>query len=223
MHNKAFVPMELLDIEPVRTKKITDQQRALLCLKSSLEPADYLDSVNDVRNSADQQRFEQDPFVKAWRLNVDINMLEASGRVIPGPRVIYQKTAQMTHQQGGSASVCNNTRNRFYEPTHFPPIWALINLSSSLDRNACEQFYQELSRVAVDRGINCPEPEIYEEYDAQHHSLAEIIAALKSMMRMNSDCKFFIVILPDSDSIRDRTYGEVKKLVSEIASWKNST
>ncbi|CAF4843855.1 unnamed protein product, partial [Rotaria sp. Silwood2] len=38
MLSGSYLPMELVDVEPVRVKKITDEQRALLCKYSSIAP-----------------------------------------------------------------------------------------------------------------------------------------------------------------------------------------
>lgn len=212
MRNDSFVPMEFLEIEPVRTKRITDEQRALLCLKSSLEPPDYLRSVAAIRNNPEQQRFEDDPFVQASRLTVGQKMLRTTGRVIPAPTA---ERGRWQQQRSASSRSGNNTGSSFYKPAHFPSVWAMINLSSSMNCSACEEFYVQLRDVANSRGIDCPEPEIYEEYDAESPSITEIINALRAMMRANPDCKFFIVILPDSNELRDQVYGELKKLVRD--------
>ncbi|UJR09388.1 hypothetical protein I4U23_013631 [Adineta vaga] len=211
MKKQSYVPMEILDTVPVRVKRITDEQRASLCLNSSLLPVDYAKCITDVRHSSTKQCFHDDPFIKAWQLDVGTRMLTIPARVLPGPNVSYTTIGNTSYQQRTSSSVWNNTRDQFYQPTEFPSIWAMINLSS-LYQNDCESFYNELSKVAADRGINCPPPVIFEEYNMQQHSIADMIKKLNTMMTKNIDCKFFIVLLPDNDNIRDRIYGELKKL-----------
>jgi hypothetical protein len=205
--------MEFVDVEPVRIKKITDEQRAMLGLKSSLNPPAYCQSIQEVRSNPKQQCFEQDPFISAWNLNVDIRQLTVPARVLSMPDIIYTDRHRVTHTNCSPPGVWNSTTTQFHHPTPFPSVWAMINLSSSLNRESCEAFYNELSSVADQLGISCPPPVIYEEYKVQAHSINRMIVALKEMMEHNDDCKFFIVILPEDTSIVDRIYGEVKKLV----------
>jgi len=211
MHNGAFVPMEFVDVEPVKVKKITDEQRAALCLKSSLQPSDCYQSIKEVRQNPKQQCFEQDPFIAAWTLNVDVHMLKVPARILPMPDIICNEKYQVTHEGCRPLGVWNNTKTPFYKPTSFPSAWGMINLSSLLNREACKAFYKELSDVAADRGIQCPEPVIYEEYKVRDYSSKQIIDPIKRIMEQNADCKFFIVILPEDNSIRDRIYGDIKE------------
>ena len=60
IHNYAFVPMEIVDIEPLKVKKITDEQRALLCKYSSLKPIARRQAIEQVRQNPNQQHFEED-------------------------------------------------------------------------------------------------------------------------------------------------------------------
>jgi hypothetical protein len=214
--NGSFIPIEIVYVEPIRATKITDEQRAMLCLKSSLPPPDCYQSITEIRQNPNQQRFEDDPFVAAWNFNVTKDMLTIPARVIPMPDVICNKECKVTHKQGTKRGVWNHSKTKFYKPTDFPLVWALINLSSSMDREACKAFYDELSHVASERGIKCPAPVIYEQYDVQTYSNTDkqiIIDKLREMMEQNADCKFFIVILPKDKAIRDPIYGDIKELV----------
>ncbi len=205
--------MEVIEVEPVKVTKITDEQRAMLCLKSSLQPSDCYHSIEEVRRKTEQQSFEEDPFIAAWNLKVETNMLRVPARILPMPDIICNDQHRVTDQQCVLRGVWNNTKTQFYTPTKFPSVWALINLSSSLDRAACKAFYDELSHVAAERGIQCPEPVIYEEYDVRTYSIQQITRALKQMMAENGNCKFFIVILPEDNPVRDQIYAKIKELV----------
>ncbi|CAF1537908.1 unnamed protein product [Rotaria sp. Silwood1] len=211
MHNKSFVPMEFVDVQPIKVKKITDEQRALLSLKSSMMASDYHQSIKEIRQNPKQQCFEQDPFVIEGNLNVDVNMLRVPARILPMPEIIYTDKFHINNEQCRSPGVWSNTKTQFYHPTKFPPVWALINLSS-LNKELCEAFYKQLSDVAADRGITCSIPVLYEEYNVQPDSISQMSASLKDMMEKNDDCKFFIVILPENIDIRDRIYGDLKTL-----------
>jgi hypothetical protein len=204
--------MELVDVEPVRVKKITDEQRTRLCIYSSIKPPLYYKSISDIRRNPQQQCFEEDPFVAAWNLNVDIKMLTVPARVLPMPEIVYTPHYRVTSKGIRDLGTWEIKSTQFYKPTDFPPVWAMINLTS-LDRQLCQEFYYELSTIARHRGITCPPPEIYEERDADHHSIEEIVAVLKEMMGKNDDCKFFLVILPTSRISSTRIYGQLKKLV----------
>jgi hypothetical protein len=213
MRSGSFLPMEFVDTEPMNVKKITDEQRALLCLKSSLQPSDYRHSINEIRQNPKQQCFEKDPFIKAWKLNVDIHMLIIPARILPMPDIIYHDQYRVNGRQTPKKGIWDCGSTRFYQPTKFPSVWSLINLSSTLDRKGCEVFYEKLNNVAAPRGINCPPPAIYEEYCLQSNSIENLLITLENTMAKNDDCKFFIVILPEDDRIRDRIYGDLKKLV----------
>jgi hypothetical protein len=207
--------MELVDIEPVRMKKVTDEQRALLCRYSSMKPPLYCKAINQIRANREQQSFEQDPFVAAWNLNVDAEMISAPARVLPMPDIVYDKQYQVKSKNVRDLGTWELTRStKFHKPTIFPKVWAMINLSS-LDRDACVEFYHELSIIAEQRGIDCPPPEIYEEKKAEYYSVNRIVIELEEMMNRNEDCQFILVILPKSLENKTRIYGHLKKLVKE--------
>jgi hypothetical protein len=212
VQKELFVPMELVDVVPVKVTKITHEQQALLCLNSSLKPSDYYDSIKEVRQNPKQQCFEQDPFITAWNLNVSVNMLTVDARILPMPNVIYSNRYRITSGQVRTSGVWNCSKTQFHKPINFPSVWALINISS-LDRDACEEFFHQLNNVAADRGIHCPAPVIYREYNVRTYSIRQIIDAIKEMMEQNDDCKFFLVILPKDGNIRDQIYTDLKKLV----------
>ena len=212
MRNGSYLPMELVDVEPVRIKKITEEQRALVCRYSSIKPLQYCKSINDIRRNPQQQYFEEDPFVAAWNLKIDIKMLTLPARVLPMPEIIYTPHYRINSSGIRDLGAWEIKSTQFYKPTDFPRVWAMINLTS-LDRQLCQEFYYELSTIARHRGITCPPPEIYEALDADHHSAEQIMTILSEMMRKNNDCKFFLVILPMSRINSTRIYGQLKKLV----------
>lgn len=213
MHNGAFVPMEFVDIKPVKFKRLTDEQRALLCLKSSMNTIQYYESVQEIRQNPTQQSFEDDPFISSWNFNIDINMIKINSRILPPPNVNYTNGYRVSRDQHRLLGVWSNTRTQFYRPTQFPSVWALIDLSSSMTEESYKIFYAELSKVAADRGIYCHEPVLRYKYCPENYSITHIITELKDMMTKNRACRFFIVILPENVNIQDQIYGEIKKLV----------
>jgi eukaryotic translation initiation factor 2C len=210
--NGSFIPMELVDVEPARVKKITDEQRALLCRYSTIAPPMYCKSITQIRDNPKQQCFEQDPFIKAWNLNVDIEMLVVPARVLPMPEIVYTNQYRVTLAGIRDVGKWELKQTRFYKPADFPTVWAMINLSS-IDQEACKEFYYEISNVAQQRGIDCHPPDIYEERNADDYSTDQIVSILKEMMNKNEDCRFFLVILPSNIRTRTQAYKTVKKLV----------
>jgi hypothetical protein len=204
--------MELVDVEPVRMKKITDEQRDIVCRQSTMKPPEYYKSIEQIRHNPKQQCFEEDPFVAAWKINVDVQMVTIPARILPMPEIFYTDQYRVIPKQVRELGAWELMPTRFFKPTDFPAVWAMINLSS-LTQQACEEFYYELSYVAKTRGIIYPPPEIYEEYDVQRNSTENIIGVLKNMMNKNQDCKFFLVILPKDSAIRKQAYINLKKQV----------
>jgi len=216
MRNGSYLPMELVDVEPVRMKKITDEQRALVCRYSTTAPDKYCKSIEQIRQNPEQQCFEQDPFVRAWNLNVDINMLTLPARALPMPEIVYNNQYRVDPQGVRDVGTWELKPTQFYKPSNFPDIWAMINLSS-IDRRACEEFYDELSIAAEQRGMKCPPPEIYEELNAEQHSIENIVTALRDIMDRNGDCKFFVVILPIKNIRSNKeAYRNLKKMVNKL-------
>lgn len=213
MQNRSFIPMELVDIEPAKVKRITDEQRALLCRYSSIASHIYRKSVQQIRNNPEQQCFEQDPFVMAWNLNIGVEMLTIPARVLPMPEIVYTKQFRINAGSVRDMGAWELKRTRFHKPTDFPKVWGIINLSS-LSEEACQEFYYELSSIANDRGITCPAPVIYEKYNAALYSIDQIMTVLKRTMSQNVDCGFFLVILPGDALNRDLIYKHFKKLVT---------
>jgi hypothetical protein len=209
--------MELVDVEPVRTKKVTDEQRALLCRYSSMKPSVYCKAINQIRTNPEQQSFEQDPFVAAWNLNVDVEMITVPARVLPMPDIVYDKQYQVKANNVRDLGTWDLTKfTQFHKPTIFPKVWAMINLSI-LSRDACIEFYNGLRVVADQRGIKCPLPDIYEEKNARDYPPNQIVAELEEMMNRNEDCRFFIVILPLKTTRESKqAYRNVKKLVNYL-------
>jgi len=212
--------MELVDVEPARVKNITDEQRALLCKNSSMFPPVYCKSIKQIRDNPKQQCFEQDPFVAAWNLNVDIKMLTVPARVLPMPEIFYTDQYRVMPRGVRDFGSWELRPTKFHKPTKFPAVWAMINLSS-LDEESCREFYYELSIIAQQRGIDCPPPVIYEKRNAEDYSTDQIIAVLRKMMDKNNDCQFFLVILPNSIRARTHIYGNLKKLVKQSVVSKN--
>jgi len=213
MLNHLVVPMEVLEVMPVKVKNITNEQRALLSSSSLLNPSEYYRSIKEIHNDSKQQHSEKARIAAAWNFKIDANMHKTPARILPMPDIIYTDMHRVTREHCRSLGVWNNVNTQFHHPTPFPSVWAMINLSSSLNLESCKAFYHELSSAADQLGISCPEPLIYEEYEVQAHSINDVIDAFKQMMERNDDCKFFIVILPEDTTIVDRIYGEVKKLV----------
>jgi hypothetical protein len=193
-------------------KKITEEQRALVCRYSTTKPREYCKSIEQIRQNPKQQFFEKDPFVAAWNLNVDINMLKLPARVLPMPEIVYTDQYRIDPRGVRDLGIWEFKPTQFYKPSKFPDLWAMINLSS-IDRRACEEFYDELSIAAEQRGMKCPPPEIYEEFNAEQHSIENIVTALRDIMDRNDDCKFFLVILSSKSTNRTQIYGSLKKLV----------
>ncbi|CAF3728415.1 unnamed protein product [Rotaria sordida] len=212
MRNGSYIPMELVDVEPVRMKKVTDEQRALLCRYSSITPREYCKSIQKIRENPNQQYFEEDPFVAAWNLNVHTDMLTLPARVLPMPEIVYTDRYQVTSEAVRDLGIWEMKPTQFHKPATFPAVWGFINLSL-LDRQMCEDFYNELRIVAQRRGIDCHPPQIYKEYDSQRRTTDGIIALLKDTMNQNGDCKFFIVILPVKNLRENKeAYRNLKKL-----------
>ncbi len=178
-----------------------------------LNPSEYYKSIKEIRNDPKQQHFEETRIAAAWNVKIDANMHKIPARILPMPEIIYTDRYRVTREHCRSLGVWNNVNTQFHHPTPFPSVWAMINLSSSLNRESCETFYNELSSAANQLVISSPPPVIYEEFKVQAHSINRMTVALKQMMEHNDDCKFFIVILPEDTTIVDRIYGEVKKLV----------
>lgn len=216
MSNGACVPMEFIRTQAARVTKITDEQRAALCTISSLPPANYSKSVQEVRTDPNQQLFEDDPFVAAWNFDVRTEMLTIPARVLPPPTIVCNDNNKVTQNKGSKKGVWNHSKTEFYKPTKFPPIWALINLSQSMDLDACERFYRELKHVANDRGIGCPAPQIVQQYDAGRLLMHELTDQLRTLMIDNRDCQFYFIILPEDDRIRDPIYAAIKEMVRPL-------
>jgi hypothetical protein len=212
--------MEFVDVEPVRVKKITDEQRNAVCRYSTIKPRDYYHSIKDIRQNSQQQCFEQDPFIAAWNLGVDINMLKLPARVLPMPEIVYTPRYRVTPEVLRDFGVWEFKSTQFHTPADFPAVWAMINLAS-IDEQSCKEFYNELSSVARHRGINCPPPSIYEERDAKCYSTDQITNVLIKMMNKNDDCKFFLVILPINCIQRTHIYGKLKKQVKQSVVSEN--
>jgi hypothetical protein len=99
MRKEIFMPMELVDVEPVKVKKITDEQRTLLCRSSLLNPFEYYQSITRVRQNLEQQCFKQDSVVAAWDFIIDNNMHRVPARILPMPDIVYTNKYRVTHQQ----------------------------------------------------------------------------------------------------------------------------
>jgi hypothetical protein len=205
--------MECVDVEPVRVTRITDEQRAKLCQISSVSPHQYHQAIQRIRKNPAQQSFEDDPFSKTLEIKVDMNMIEVSAQILDMPVIRHGKSYRVTDQQCQHPGVWDSKNTPFHIATEFPAVWALINLSS-WDRGVCIEFYKQLAEVAIQRGIQCPEPVIYEVYSILVHAIGEILEGLEKLMHKNTDCEFLLVILPEDQDIGDQLYEGIKNLVN---------
>ncbi|CAF4212234.1 unnamed protein product, partial [Rotaria sordida] len=128
MRNGSYIPMELVDVEPVRVKKITDEQRALLCRYSSITPKEYCKSIQKIRENPNQQYFEEDPFAAAWNLNVHTDMLTLPARVLPMPEIVYTDQYQVTSEAVRDPGIWEMKPTKFHKPATFPAVWGFVNL-----------------------------------------------------------------------------------------------
>ena len=215
MSNGAYLPMELVDTEPMRMKKITDDQRAAICRQATIKPVDYQRSIQNIRRNPEQQKCEDDPFIRAWQMDVDVEMITVLARVLPMPDIVYTKQFRVTATKARQPGVWELTAGQFYEPKNFPSVWAMINLSH-LRQDECEEFYMGLRDVARHRGMDCPDPAVYEEMDARSRSMEQIASSLRIMMERNRDCQFFVVILPRDGDLEKYAYITLKKLVNKL-------
>ncbi|CAF1211608.1 unnamed protein product [Adineta ricciae] len=210
MRNGSFLPMELVDVEPVRVKKVTDEQRATMCCVSTMKPIEYERTIKNIRADPKKQCFEADPFVAAWQMNVDVKMVTMRARVLPMPEVVYSGIYRVRSEATRKTGDWDVRGTTFYKPADFPQLWAMINLAE-ISEEICKEFYNDLKVVSQDRGIDCKPPEIYVEERINRFSTAKIITLLSDIIAKNDDCKFFLIILPDDKRLRTIVYNSIKK------------
>ncbi|CAF1158155.1 unnamed protein product, partial [Didymodactylos carnosus] len=157
MKNNAYLPMELVDVEPARVQKINDDQRATITQKTSEKPFERIRQINYVRGK--EQKFEEDPFVRAWNLNINADMLIIPARVLSMPTIHYTRNYEVTERTNRGKKGVWEAQGEFYKPTPFPE-WGMINMTD-LSQSDCEAFYDVFARTAKERGITCPPPSLY--------------------------------------------------------------
>lgn len=214
--SRAFMPMELVDVEPARCKKITEEQRAKICRYASMKPAEYHRSIQQIRHNPSQQNFTDDPFVQAWKMNVDPDAIVLKARVKPMPTIVYTDQYQVTPDRVRTPGVWEATASRFHQPNPFPDQWGLINLSQLSDRE-CYDFYNELRNMAHQRGMNCPQPG-YHGLDSRYGSIDKIMNELR-VLKDENGYEFLLVILPRDTVTQNRAYISLKKLVSRSSTY----
>mgnify|MGYP001033355509 FL=1 len=212
MRNRTYLPMELVDVEPVRIKKITEEQRAAMCRVSTLSSLEYQKSINNIRQDPKKRRFENDPFVAAWNMNIDVKMITVPGRILPMPDIVYTKSYRVTRDSVRDPGTWNMRQTRFHTPGKFPSIWAIINLSS-LNQEVCVEFCMELSAIAAERGIDFTAPTYYTALNARQCSLPKTFEFVESTFKQTQTSEFYIIILPNDMEKRTLIYERIKKLV----------
>ena len=215
MRNGSFLPMELVDVEPVRVKKVTDEQRATMCRVSTMKPFEYEKTINDIRADPKKQCFEADPFVAAWQMNVDVKMVTVPARVLPMPVVVYSDNYRVRSDATTKMGDWDMRGTTFYKPADLPKVWAMVNLAE-INEQTCKEFYDDLRAVSEDRGIDFRPPEIYVEERINSFSRAKIITVLNHIIATNDDCKFFLIILPDDIMQKTIVYNSIKKQVRTV-------
>lgn len=207
--------MELVDVEPVRIKKITEEQRAAMCRASTLSSLDYQKSIKNIRQDPKKQRFEDDPFVAAWNMNIDAKMITIPGRVLPMPDIIYTKSFRVTRGTVRDIGTWEPPRDgHFHSPTPFPANWGFINFTS-LTEYQCQNFCIELLNVARQRGIKCEDPSNYFQRNLEKYNIAgNIVAVVREAVDKCPNCEFYLIILPSKTSFESKqAYRELKKIV----------
>lgn len=212
MRNKTYLPMELVDVEPVRIKKITDEQRAMMCRKATMSSNEYQKSIKNIRQDGDKQQFENDPFVAAWNMKVDVRMIQVPGRVLPMPSIVYSKSFRVTRDTVRDVGAWEIRHTHFFKPANFPDCWKIINFST-VSQEVCCDFYHELSLLAAERGMKCSPPVAYNAFNDNLHSLDKTLAFLKTAIEQHDECQFYLVILPSDANKRTQIYQNMKRLV----------
>ena len=128
-------------------------------------------------------KMQKKSFITAWNIGISRNILKVPARILPVIGLICNKDNKVTFTRGNKQSVGSQIKTPFYKPNAFPPVWALINLSSSMDFQACNRFYEELKKVAADRGIDWPAFVLDEEFDVRIGTNKQIIVALEEMVQ----------------------------------------
>ncbi|CAF1176658.1 unnamed protein product [Rotaria sordida] len=205
-----FKDIENIDVEPVRIKRITDEQRIRLSKYSILKPSERCQAIEQVRHNTNQQCFENDLFVRFWNLRIHPKMTIEPARILPKPEVVYGNKDQAKAE---GVQLSDKRQTRFHTPTQFPTVWAMINLSSNMDEQSCEMFYIKLRDLGHLRGMKIPPPEIYEELGSRRQSTDAAVNLLKQMSQSNHDCEFILVILPDSTWKDESPYGDLKAML----------
>ncbi|CAF0788505.1 unnamed protein product [Adineta ricciae] len=195
MQDGLVVPMEVVDVEPVKVKKISDENRALLTRTAILPPDKRYQQTKDVCNKLQQQSFRQNSVTTTWGFQIDTKMHKLTARVLPNPSITFG----------------NRIDKKFCKPISFPSVWGMINLSSTLDRRSAERFYEQLREAANYRGVSCTARALYVEFSHKFYSVDKMMDNVKNVMREYDDCHFYIVILSDDSNINDKIHGEIKQ------------
>jgi hypothetical protein len=215
MANKSYLPMELVDIEPMRITKITEEECALVCKNATCKPVDYRSAIMKARTRYGAQECESDPFIQAWKMNVSLDMLKLPARVLPSPNIVYTPQFRVRSNDMRTPGVWSLTSMEFHEPGNFPEVWAMVNLSS-LTEGECRNFYVELHKLAMKRGMKCPEP-TYDQYNLRNQSMDAITKSfLIPFLKTKSQCRFLLVILPSINPESTRAYNALKSFVRRL-------
>ncbi|XP_070208150.1 protein argonaute-2-like isoform X2 [Littorina saxatilis] len=199
----TYLPLEVCNVVGGQRciKKLTDMQTSTMIKATARSAPDREKEINNLVSKAD---FNNDPYLRTFDINVDSQMTEVKGRVLPVPRLQYggRTKAQAVPNQG----VWDMRGKQFYYGIEIR-VWAIACFAPqrNVREDALRNFTQNLQRISNDAGMPIMGQPCFCKYATGPDQVEPMFRYLKNTYQ---GLQLIVVVLPGKTPV----YAEVKRV-----------
>ncbi|XP_060077960.1 protein argonaute-2-like isoform X2 [Ylistrum balloti] len=200
----TYLPLEVCNVVGGQRciKKLTDMQTSTMIKATARSAPDREKEINNLVQKAD---FNQDPYLQTFGINVNYQMTEVRGRVLPPPRIEYggrQTKAQAVPNQG----VWDMRGKQFFSGIEIR-VWAIACFAPqrTVREDALRNFTQQLQRISNDAGMPIVGQPCFCKYATGPDQVEPMFRYLKNTYQ---GLQLIVVVLPGKTPV----YAEVKRV-----------
>lgn len=200
----VYIPMEGCRIIPGQrcVKKLTEDQTANMIKNTAKKPEERRETVMKIMQ---ESRFNKDPYVKGFGVEVDPNMMELDGRVLSTPGILYDGGGQPLIPSKGA---WNMKGIKLYKGATINS-WGLVVYNDAkkpgLREDQCIKFQNELMRTANGMGIRIGQPCYQRVITDQRDNASKIVTEAVSK---DNKIELLVVVLPGKTPF----YADLKRI-----------
>lgn len=202
-----WMPIELCQVAPgQRCSNINDLDTAEIIRQTSKKPAERMRNILD---QLQQAGYENDPFMKAFGLKVDPNMITYDARLLEAPEVQFSNVSERPFNGAW------NLRDKRLVDGATLLSWGVV-VEANVPKHTLQRFLDTLCDVGCKSGLNIEtrNPVVIEsqEYRAPIEELM-VICAKESANKFGTQAQLIMVVKRDGNV---GSYGDIKRVSDTV-------